>query len=53
MVITGSSFEGNVALGGRGNNIDFNDSNGGSVTCDDGTNTFNNPAGNFPAGLCE
>jgi hypothetical protein len=47
-VITGSEFVGNTATS-VGNNI-FEHS--GDVTCNDGTNTFNSPAGNWPAGLC-
>jgi hypothetical protein len=57
VVITGSKFEGNVANIGN-NSYEF----AGDVTCDDGTNTFENPVGgvteyndsqgNHPAGLC-
>ena len=50
MDITGSNFNGNRAK--RGNNI-ANGHGYGVVTCNDGTNTFNNPAGNEPAVLCD
>jgi hypothetical protein len=49
MVITESEFEGNTASFIGNNIFDFSD----ILTCDDGTNTFNNPAGNFPAGVCD
>eukprot|EP00979_Chaetoceros_neogracilis_P005577 scaffold1017_cov147-Chaetoceros_neogracile.AAC.1 len=47
MVITGSEFIDNLAAN-NGNHI-FKRI--GDVTCNDG-NTFNSPAGNYPAGLC-
>jgi|AntRauTorckE5430_2_1112549.scaffolds.fasta_scaffold08727_2 hypothetical protein len=47
MVITGSEFIDNLAPF-NGNHIY---KHSGDLTCNDG-NTFNSPAGNFPAGLC-
>jgi len=57
LTITGSSFEGNTS--NRRNNVHQGPGTG-SVTCNDGTNTFessgggeiNGPDGNSPAGLC-
>jgi hypothetical protein len=61
MVITGSEFEGNTATDGT-NNIYSDDESDADITCDDGTNKFESPAGgvtestdsegNYPAGTC-
>ena len=62
MRITGSKFEGNIAYGDGGNNIENFSFEGSpvAVICNDGTNTFESSdvtqytdsEGNFPAGLC-
>jgi|AntRauTorckE5430_2_1112549.scaffolds.fasta_scaffold01640_4 hypothetical protein len=56
MVITGSIFKDNTATNTANNIFEYS----GDVTCDDGANSFqssggggnNDPAGNWPAGLC-
>jgi|AntRauTorckE5430_2_1112549.scaffolds.fasta_scaffold04305_5 hypothetical protein len=53
VTITGSEFKRNTANGG---NAEYGDNiykqSLGDLTCDDGTNTFNNPGGNYPVDLC-
>jgi hypothetical protein len=48
--VSASEFIGNTAKY-IGNNI-YNYNNYGDITCNDGTNTFENPGGNYPADHC-